>query len=28
VMPLLAACLVLVGKDETMIEFGESAGAK
>jgi ACS family tartrate transporter-like MFS transporter len=28
VLPLLAACLVLVGKDETMIEFGEAAGAK
>jgi ACS family tartrate transporter-like MFS transporter len=28
VMPLLAACLVLLGKDETMIEFAESSGAK
>jgi D-galactonate transporter len=28
VLPLLAACLVLVGKDETMIEFGEAAGAE
>jgi ACS family tartrate transporter-like MFS transporter len=28
VMPLLAACLALLGKDETMIEFVESSGAK
>jgi MFS transporter, ACS family, tartrate transporter len=28
VLPLVAACLVLVGKDDTMIEFGEPARAK
>jgi ACS family tartrate transporter-like MFS transporter len=28
VLSLLAACLVLVGKDDTTIEFGESVTAK
>jgi nitrate/nitrite transporter NarK len=28
VMPLLAACLVLLSRDETGVEFGGQAGAK